>query len=60
MTLPERRALAELDDLHVLICIEDHGEILKRVEPRGNGEDEVPSEQLRPQCVQGAHGDAHL
>lgn len=53
-------SITELDDLHVLVGVVDHGEIADPRQPRRDVGGEVPSEQLSSQSVECADSDRHL
>lgn len=53
-------AVAELYDLHVLVGVVDHAEVLHPLEPRRDVGGQVATEQLRRQRVEGADCDRHL
>ena len=54
------RSVGEFDNLHVLVCVEHHGEVAHPAEPAGDMCGEETSEQLRTAREDGSHRVSHL
>lgn len=60
LNVPDRFPVAKLDNLHVLIRVVHHAQVLHPLQPARNIRRQVAAKQLRRQRVQGADGDRHL
>lgn len=60
LSAQDGKSLAELDNLHVLVGVVNHGQVLHPLEPVRDVGGQIAAEQLGGECVEGGHGDGDL